>query len=276
VNLAEINRAYALLGLEVGTPLKECGEAWRRLSKEWHPDLHEPGSDEWREAVEMQKQINQAYDLLKRTDVSQLPKPKPKPVHSESTSGGKSAEQLYEEGRQLENACKLFEAMDIYKRLGHGGYVKAQFRLGYLYYDSIVKDLAQALYWWKRAADQGHVLAAYNLGLMYEKGHGVAADPATALTYFMEAAKRGDAKAAEKVGMVKRGMGMLGALDPASVTAAPQSGIYKALTPEDLAAMSAKQPRVAEPAANGPTPIIPPKGGSSEQAGRAFIHKKKS
>ncbi|MBV9239647.1 MAG: sel1 repeat family protein, partial [Xanthobacteraceae bacterium] len=38
------------------------------------------------------------------------------------------------------------------------------------------QDLAKAAYWYQRAADQGHVAAQFNLGLMCASGRGVAQD----------------------------------------------------------------------------------------------------
>ena len=42
-------------------------------------------------------------------------------------------------------------------------------------------DLAEASVWYHKAADQGHAMAQYSLGKMYQDGDGVARDPAAAL-----------------------------------------------------------------------------------------------
>ncbi len=51
--------------------------------------------------------------------------------------------------------------------------------------------------WYRRAAGQGLVLAQNNLGIMYEKGHGVPQDYVQAHKWFNLAATQGD-KEAEK------------------------------------------------------------------------------
>ena len=48
----------------------------------------------------------------------------------------------------------------------------AQFSLGECYYHG-AQDYKQAVYWYRKAAEQGHALAQYNLGAMYHNGHGV-------------------------------------------------------------------------------------------------------
>jgi TPR repeat protein len=40
-------------------------------------------------------------------------------------------------------------------------------------------DYAEALKWWRKAADQGHVGAQLDLGTMYREGHGVPPASAT-------------------------------------------------------------------------------------------------
>ena len=51
--------------------------------------------------------------------------------------------------------------------------------------------------WYRLAADQEHAGALSNLGFMYEHGQGVEEDEARALSYYIRAAKKGDAYAAK-------------------------------------------------------------------------------
>ena len=46
--------------------------------------------------------------------------------------------------------------------------------------DGVEKDPAQAIEWFRKAAEQGHALAQAKLGLAYLLGQGVAADPVEA------------------------------------------------------------------------------------------------
>ncbi len=51
---------YEVLGVERGVPLEEIKRAYRRLSKEWHPDKHKGDKT----AEQRFKEINEAYEVL--------------------------------------------------------------------------------------------------------------------------------------------------------------------------------------------------------------------
>lgn len=55
------------------------------------------------------------------------------------------------------------------------GDVDAQFNLGWRYEtgDGVGQDWVQAVYWYRKAADQGHDYAQNNLGVCYDNGNGV-------------------------------------------------------------------------------------------------------
>jgi len=61
-------------------------------------------------------------------------------------------------------------------------------------------DYATALKEWKPLADQGHVVAQYNLGIGYANGKGVIQDYKGALKWFKLAAKQGHAEAQYRKG----------------------------------------------------------------------------
>jgi TPR repeat protein len=54
----------------------------------------------------------------------------------------------------------------------------------------ITPDIREAAKWFRKAADQGHPEAQYNLGLAYANGQGVARDNVQALTWMNLAARR--------------------------------------------------------------------------------------
>lgn len=56
-------------------------------------------------------------------------------------------------------------------------------------------DYAQAVEWYRKAADQSHPLAQFNLAMMYAKGQGVARNDAESAIWFGKAARQGDAGA---------------------------------------------------------------------------------
>ena len=59
----------------------------------------------------------------------------------------------------------------------------------------VAKDGKEAVVWFRRAADQGHAQAQFNLGLMYDEGEGVAKDGQEAVVWYRRAADQGLAQA---------------------------------------------------------------------------------
>jgi TPR repeat protein len=56
--------------------------------------------------------------------------------------------------------------------------------------------------WFRKAAEQGHAMAQFNLGVMYANGEGVPKDDAEAVKWFRKAAEQGDAKAQFNLGVM--------------------------------------------------------------------------
>jgi TPR repeat protein len=56
-------------------------------------------------------------------------------------------------------------------------------------------DYAQAVEWYRKAAEQNHFLAQCNLGMMYAHGQGVTRDPVQSRMWLGKAAQQGDAGA---------------------------------------------------------------------------------
>lgn len=69
------------------------------------------------------------------------------------------------------------------------GHVKSMFNAGMMAHIRGATD--QALYWYERAADRNHKLAAYNLATLYYEGEGVAQDYEEAAQYMERAAHLG-------------------------------------------------------------------------------------
>ena len=67
---------------------------------------------------------------------------------------------------------------------------EAQFKVGVLYTNAQFSepDFGQAVYWYKQAARQGHVLAQYNLGHQYLTGVGVQKSETTAMQWWHKSA----------------------------------------------------------------------------------------
>ena len=66
----------------------------------------------------------------------------------------------------------------------------------------MLQDYAEAVSWYRKAADQGDADAQYNLGSVYRDGEGVPRDYAEALKWFRKAAVQGDARAQASLGMM--------------------------------------------------------------------------
>lgn len=88
-------------------------------------------------------------------------------------------------------------AYDEWLPLAELGDAEAQFNLGVLYDEGagVVRNLATAADWYRKAAEQGFVDAQTNLGIMYYHGLGVERDHETAAHWFRLAADQGDAEA---------------------------------------------------------------------------------
>lgn len=61
--------------------------------------------------------------------------------------------------------CDFDFAFPEFKRLAEEGNTEAQFKVGWMYVNGqgVRKDLIQAAYWYKLAADKGHLAAKTNL-----------------------------------------------------------------------------------------------------------------
>ncbi len=80
---------------------------------------------------------------------------------------------------------------------------EAQNALGNAYNEGqagLKQDYAEALKWYRRAAEKGFAMAQYNLGLASELGHGVPADEQQAFRHYLQAAEQGFGAAQFNVG----------------------------------------------------------------------------
>ena len=72
-------------------------------------------------------------------------------------------------------------------------------------YDSgegVPENDAEAVKWYRKAADQGDADAQYNLGVMYASGEGVPENDAEAVKWYRKAADQGDADAQHNLGVI--------------------------------------------------------------------------
>ena len=75
---------------------------------------------------------------------------------------------------------------------------KEQYELGKTFYDD--EDYAEAVKWYRRAANKGNAEAQNDLGLCYYYGEGVEEDETEAVRWFWDAAMQGNARAQNNLG----------------------------------------------------------------------------
>ena len=81
------------------------------------------------------------------------------------------------------------EAVKWYRLAAEQGHADAQFNLGNMYArgDGVPENDAEAVKWYRLAAEQGDAVAQYNLGVMYANGEGVLRSGAAAADWFYKA-----------------------------------------------------------------------------------------
>jgi TPR repeat protein len=88
-------------------------------------------------------------------------------------------------------------ALEGYRKLANQGNVIAQFQMGLMAHngEGQTKDDSKALTWYRKAADQGNSNAQFNLGLMYYNGEGVSKNDQQAVSWLLKSAQQGNALA---------------------------------------------------------------------------------
>ena len=61
------------------------------------------------------------------------------------------------------------------------------------------QDIEEVVRLWEGAAEKGNANAQYNLGIMYDQGHGVDVNFSKAIKWYEKAAEQGHAKAQERI-----------------------------------------------------------------------------
>ena len=96
------------------------------------------------------------------------------------------------------------EALRWFRKAADQGDARAEYGMGFIYYEGrgAQQDYAEAVRWYRKAADQGNALAEYELGYMYHHGYGVSQDYAEAARWYRKAADKGDAHAEAGIGFL--------------------------------------------------------------------------
>ncbi|MGO8882047.1 MAG: tetratricopeptide repeat protein [Desulfomonilaceae bacterium] len=103
------------------------------------------------------------------------------------------ADEAYKTGLKYYETQDDAEALKWFRKAADQGSAEAQFNMGDMYQagKGVTQDYVEAQKWFHKAADQGSAEAQVWIGAMYEKGKGVAQDSAEALKWYRKAADLG-------------------------------------------------------------------------------------
>ncbi len=106
---------------------------------------------------------------------------------------------------------KFDKALPIFEKLANLGDEGGQYYLGLMYEDGkgVRQDNTQAVFWYRKAAEQNNPAAQSSLGSMYANGRGVKKDNKQAIFWFRKAAKQNNPAAQSNLGsMYENGQGV--------------------------------------------------------------------
>ena len=100
-------------------------------------------------------------------------------------------------------AKDINQALYWYRKSADQGNADAQANLAYFYYNGlgVAQDYKQAFYWNKKAADQGLARAQTWVGFLYEKGEGVEQNYTEMFNWYIKAAAQNNGNALRNVGV---------------------------------------------------------------------------
>jgi TPR repeat protein len=103
-----------------------------------------------------------------------------------------------------EDLKKTRPPAEIAHRLAEKGYAWAQYELGVMYANGriVPQNYAEAVRWYRLAADQGDRWAQTNLGAMYDQGEGVTQNYVEAVRLYRLAADQGFSLAQSRLGLM--------------------------------------------------------------------------
>jgi len=116
---------------------------------------------------------------------------------------------IYEVGRGVGRNDE--QAVFWYRKAAEQGNATAQNTLGSMYENGygVEQDDYEAMFWFQKSAEQGNADAQNNLGCMYQYGRGVEQDDEQAMFWYQEAAGQGHATAQNNLGwMYEAGRGV--------------------------------------------------------------------
>lgn len=113
-----------------------------------------------------------------------------------------SPEEIFQRGKACYEAGSYEEAVKWYRKAADLGHLDAMYGLGLCYANGRGTALSheEAVSWYRRAADRGNAVAMWNLGICCANGWGVALSREEAVVWYRRAAGKGDANAMGDLG----------------------------------------------------------------------------
>ena len=195
--------------VKVAKPVKEVVKASMPVKEDVKASM--PVKEDISDAMPVKEESGNAKDVAEPTK----PEQKPEIPEQDRTSSGKTEIETPDELEQLLSADKTDKFFEAYNnnRYEEAGRlinsinlenVTVQFCLGWMYANGygVKKDEAEAVKWYRKAADQNDADAQRNLGIMYDKGEGVKQDKVEAAKWFRKAAEQNDANAQLNLGYI--------------------------------------------------------------------------
>lgn len=115
----------------------------------------------------------------------------------------KSAEELYNEAKKLDDKGEYHKSFDLYKQSADMGYTEAQLETGLSYYYGCGTERSseKAFEYFKKAADKNNAKAQFYMGELYYDGNGVKQNYSEAVKWYTKAANNRNLDAMEMVGV---------------------------------------------------------------------------
>ncbi|MDR0524746.1 MAG: tetratricopeptide repeat protein, partial [Spirochaetaceae bacterium] len=122
-----------------------------------------------------------------------------------STTEPQDPQTQFELGLGCHNVKNNEKAVYWYTKAAKQGHASAQYNLGFCYTrgEGVRKNDETAVQWFAKAAEQGLAQGQYVLGFSYHKGIGIPQDTEKAVYWYEKAAKQGDSRAQEELQKLK-------------------------------------------------------------------------
>ncbi len=202
VKAADLYQTAVTLGTKNGAGKQNIEEAKSRLFKVNALIKTNAAQDQQDETIDAEAQIKLANDFYSKKNYKEAIVWYRKAADQGNIAGQYNLGILYEKGLGLKT--DLSQAIHWYQKAANQNdkdavthLTNAQIKLAGQLYQA--KNYKEAVYLYRRLAEQGNPVGQYNLGILYEKGLGVPSDNNQAKLWFYKAADQGDADAINKI-----------------------------------------------------------------------------